>query len=142
MRVLALDYGRANTGAAISDPSGTVVRPLEPITAAASDSGIAGLKRLIDDEKAEMVVVGIPVSLSGKHGAQAEETGDFLEALATAVEVPVIGYDERFTSKIAREKGRDSNASEHSVAACCLLEDYLRSTQHASRAGEQGSDGA
>lgn len=133
MRVLAIDYGRVSTGVAVSDPTGTIVRPLEEIADAGTDAGIERIRGLLDAERAELVVVGMPVSLSGEQGGQARETLGFMDTLSEALSVPVISWDERFTSKIAAARGRHSNSSEHSLAACCLLEDYLGSAQHERR---------
>lgn len=131
MRVLAIDYGRVNTGTAISDATGSVVRPLEEVSDAAGEAGLRRLLELVQSEDAEMVIVGMPVSLSGERGEQARETQMFLKALEEILPVSVNAWDERFTSKMAAEKGRHSKASQHSIAACCLLEDYLRSSQPA-----------
>ena len=126
-RLVALDYGRVHTGVAVSDPSGTIVRPLAEVRAAASEQGKAAIARLVAEEHAVMVVVGMPVSLSGKPGAQALETASFIQELSLALPVPVVAWDERFTSKIARERGRFAGAGQHSVSACCLLDDFLGS---------------
>ena len=85
MKVLALDYGSARTGVAISDPSGTVARPLEVVARAGSDEGRRRLVEIVEEEGAELVVVGMPLTLRGEHGAQAEETEAFVESLRSAV---------------------------------------------------------
>lgn len=126
-RILALDYGRVHTGAAVCDPSGTIVRPLEAIDEAASPEGIRKIAKLVEEEDIGAVIVGLPVSLDGGHGAQAAETKEFIENLAGALDVQVSPWDERFTSKLAEQKGRFSKSDPHSLAACCLLEDFLDS---------------
>jgi putative pre-16S rRNA nuclease len=73
MRVLALDYGRARCGCAVSDPTGVLATPLEPITAPASRRGLARLRALVTELAAERVVVGLPLSLSGRDTAQTAE---------------------------------------------------------------------
>lgn len=133
-RILALDYGSVHTGVAISDPTGTIVRPLDSTTAAASPEGLKGIAGIVDQEEVSAVVVGLPVSLSGELGAQAQETQVFVDALREALTVPVITWDERFTSKMAAEKGRFSHSNTHSLAACCLLQDYLESGEFRHRA--------
>lgn len=117
MKVLALDYGSARTGVAVSDPTGTVARPLEVVAKASSEAGLARLRELVEAEQAELVVVGLPVTLRGERGSQAQETERFVEKLRRAVEVPVELYDERFTSVLAA--GDDAQAAAH------LLSDYL-----------------
>jgi putative Holliday junction resolvase len=117
VKVLALDYGSARTGVAVSDPTGTVARPLEVVAKASTEAGLARLRELVEAEQAELVVVGLPVTLRGERGSQAQETERFVEKLRRAVEVPVELYDERFTSVLA--VGDDARAAAH------LLSDYL-----------------
>ncbi|MHB8792375.1 MAG: Holliday junction resolvase RuvX [Thermoleophilia bacterium] len=128
-RILALDYGRIHTGAAVCDPTGTIVRPLEAVREAASPDGIKALAAIVESEHIGEVIVGLPISLSGELGAQAVETSDFIKNLAGALGIPVRSWDERFTSKMAEQKGRHSDSNPHSLAACCLLEDYLGSEE-------------
>lgn len=123
MKVLALDYGSARTGVAVSDPTGTVARPLGVVERAASDDGIARLVELAREEDVERIVVGLPMTLRGEHGAQAEETDRFVELLRAAVDLPVESFDERFTTKLA-EAG-ETRAEQDAVAAAHLLTSYL-----------------
>jgi putative Holliday junction resolvase len=123
VKVLALDYGSARTGVAVSDPTGTVARPLGVVERAASDDGIARLVELAREEDVERIVVGLPMTLRGEHGAQAEETDRFVELLRAAVDLPVESFDERFTTKLA-EAG-ESRAEQDAVAAAHLLSSYL-----------------
>ena len=124
MRVLALDYGAARTGVALSDPSGTVARPHGVIERAASPDGLARVAKLARDEAVERIVVGLPVSLRGEHGAQAAETERFVAALREAVDVPVETFDERFTTVLAT-RSPSSRAPEDARAAAHLLSSYL-----------------
>ncbi len=122
-RVLALDYGSARCGCAISDPSGTLATPIDPVLAPATDDGIESIARLVESHGAEQVVVGLPIGLGGDEGAQAVETQAFVERLRTRLDVPVETYDERFTTRLAqRTPGR---SSEDSRAAAHLLTSYL-----------------
>jgi putative Holliday junction resolvase len=123
-RVLALDYGRARCGCALSDPTGTIATPLDVITDPASDEGVNAIARLVGEEGVSTVVVGLPVTLSGEEGAQAKEALAFAKQLEAAVPVPVETYDERFTTKLA--SGSGGEAPEDSRAAAHLLESYLR----------------
>ncbi len=117
MKVLALDYGSARTGVAVSDPTGTVARPLEIVERADSDAGLARLAQLVREEEVELVVVGLPLTLRGEKGEQARATEVFLDALRARVDVPVETYDERFTTKLAGE--------DDARAAAYLLSGYL-----------------
>ena len=129
MKVLALDYGSARTGVAVSDPSGTIARPLGVVERAGSEAGIERLAELVRSEGAERVVVGLPLTLRGEHGVQARETEAFVEALRAAVDVPVESYDERFTTRLARTRPRDSPSDrsepDDARAAAHLLSSYL-----------------
>lgn len=129
LRVLALDFGRTHTGVAVSDPSGTIVRPLTEVREAATSAGLKAIRDAVDRVEAGLVVVGIPVSLKGGAGPQEQETREFIDALRKQLTIPVTTYDERFTSKIASFRAGSSGASPHSLAACVLLEDYLGSEQ-------------
>jgi putative holliday junction resolvase len=124
VKVVAVDYGSARTGVAVSDPTGTIARPLGVVERAGSEAGLARLVELIRVEAAERVVVGLPLTLRGEHGAQARETEAFLEALRGAVDVPVESFDERFTTGLAQTVGSD-DAPEDARAAAHLLSSYL-----------------
>ena len=123
MRVLALDYGSARCGCAVSDPTGVLASPIEPVLTPGSKRGLARLRSLVRDLDVEKVVVGLPLSLSGADTAQTTETRDFATVLERALPIPVELYDERFTTRLAaRSPGR---ASEDSRAAAHLLESWL-----------------
>jgi putative Holliday junction resolvase len=129
VKVLALDYGSARTGVAVSDPTGTVARPLAVVERAASDEGIARVVELARAEEVERVVVGLPITLRGERGAQAEETERFVALLRDALDLPVESFDERFTTKLAgqtrRGQAKRPPAGEDAVAAAHLLTSYL-----------------
>jgi len=125
VKVLALDYGAARTGVAVSDATGTIARPVGVVERAASDDGLAALAALVAEHDAERVIVGLPLTLRGERGAQAIETDAFVEALRAIVRVPVESYDERFTTALAARDGGD--ADEDARAAAHLLESYLQS---------------
>ena len=120
MKVLALDFGSARTGVAVSDPTGTVARPLCVVERAATESGLARLLELVAEEQAERVVVGLPLTLRGDRGEQAVETERFVEELRAAVSIPVETFDERFTTILA-----GTGAGEDARAAAHLLSSYL-----------------
>ena len=130
MKVLALDYGAARTGVAVSDATGTLARPLTVIERAASEAGLRELAELVATEGAERIVVGLPLTLRGEEGLQADETALFVEALRAAVDIPVEMFDERFTTTLAAA-GPSSRAPEDARAAAHLLESYLTWTSKA-----------
>ena len=123
MKVMALDYGSARTGVAVSDPTGTLARPLCNVAKAGTETGLAELARLVREEEVERVVVGLPLTLRGERGEQAVETEGFVEALRAAVDVPVELFHERFTTLLAQQTV--GAAPEDAVAAAHLLSGWL-----------------
>lgn len=119
MKVMALDFGSARTGVAVSDPTGVVARPLCVVERADLDR-IASLAR---DEQVAEIVVGHPLTLRGERGQQARATERFAAALRKAVDVPVILFDERFTTDLAQQTPSDT--AEDARAAAHLLSGYL-----------------
>ncbi len=124
MKVVALDYGSARTGVAVSDPSGTLARPVGVVEKASTDAGLQRVVELIRAEEAEQVVVGLPLTLRGARGKQARETERFVAALRGAIDVPVETYDERFTTALATKSG-GSASPEDARAAAHLLSSWL-----------------
>jgi putative transcription antitermination factor YqgF len=124
LKVVALDYGAARTGVAVSDPTGTIARPLGVVERAATDDGLRRVAEIVREEEAERVVVGLPLTLRGEHGEQARETDAFVQALRAALDVPVESYDERFTTGLAAAD-QSADAPEDARAAAHLLSTYL-----------------
>ena len=122
--MIALDYGSARTGVAVSDATGTLARPLGVVRHAASEAGLSELAELVAAEGAERVVVGLPLTLRGAAGAQAQETAAFVASLEALLDVPVESFDERFTTALAAS-GPSSKAPEDARAAAHLLESWL-----------------
>jgi putative Holliday junction resolvase len=125
LRVLALDYGSARCGVAVSDPTGVLATPLEPVSAPASRSGMARLAGLVDEFQAQRVVVGLPLTLAGKDSEQTREARRFAARLERRLDVPVELFDERFTTVLAQRSAPDARTSEDSRAAAHLLSGWL-----------------
>jgi putative Holliday junction resolvase len=123
MRVLALDYGAARTGVAVSDASGTLARPVGVVRKAATEAGLGELTRLVAEHEAQVVLVGLPLTLRGEHGKQAAETEAFVEELRALLSVPVETADERFTTALAQRFG--GKAQQDAAAAAHLLQGWL-----------------
>lgn len=119
MKVMALDFGSARTGVAVSDPTGVVARPLGVVARANVDE-IAAIAR---DQAVEQIVVGHPLTLRGERGEQAKAAERFAKALRATVEVPVLLFDERFTTDLAEQS--PSSTPEDARAAAHLLSSYL-----------------
>jgi putative Holliday junction resolvase len=122
-RVLALDHGSARCGCAVSDPSRTVVSPLQAVERPDTRRGLGAVARLVAEQGAERVVVGLPLTLSGDEGRQAAEARSFAQRLRARLRVPVELYDERLTTRQAERAGRAGEVD--SRAAAYLLESYL-----------------
>jgi putative pre-16S rRNA nuclease len=124
MRILALDYGSARIGCAISDPSETLARPL----AVLEPPDPRAVAELVTAHEVERVVVGMPLHLNGREGEQAEATRRFSDELEQLLDVPVETYDERLTTRMAAASRRaGADAPEDALAAAHLLEGYLAS---------------
>lgn len=124
MKLVALDHGTVRTGVAVCDETGTVARPLTVVERVGTDAGFAALLALLEAEQPVRIVVGLPLSLGGGEHGQARSARAFAARLSAAVEVPVELFDERFTSKLADQRG--GAAARDARAAATLLEDYLR----------------
>jgi putative Holliday junction resolvase len=135
MRVLALDYGSARCGCALSDPSGTIVTPIEVVSRPATKRGFARLRELVREREVERVIVGLPLSLAGTDTEQTRETRAFASELSQRLGegIPVEMHDERFTTRIAQRidgadgKGARFKTGQDSRAAAHLLESWLAS---------------
>jgi putative Holliday junction resolvase len=122
LRVLALDYGTARCGCAISDPTGTLARPLDAV----EPPDPAAIAELASREEAEKVIVGLPTTLGGEEGEQARLSREFAAELGELLEIPVETYDERLTTRMADRSAREgARADRDSLAAAHLLESYL-----------------
>jgi putative Holliday junction resolvase len=124
VKVVALDHGTVRTGVAISDETGTLARPLTVVERVGTQAGFAALLALLQAERPARVVVGLPLSLDGREHDQARSARAFAARLTAAVDVPVDLFDERFTTKLADQRG--GAAARDARAAATLLEDYLR----------------
>src|SRR5204862_3572558 len=131
-RLLALDHGEARCGVAVSDPTGELVTPLAVVERPDTRRGLARVTDVVREREAELVVVGLPLTLAGKEGAQAQAARAFAERLAGAVDVPVELHDERLTTRMADRTARNNRgqstfvkAPSDSVAAAHLLESWL-----------------
>jgi putative Holliday junction resolvase len=129
-RILALDFGEARCGCALSDPTGTLATPIGAVERPASRKGLARLAQLARERDVERVVVGLPLTLTGEEGQQARATREFAARLGELVSVPVELHDERLTTRQAERTG--GGADVDSRAAAHLLEAYLAASGRAS----------
>jgi len=134
-RVLALDYGSARCGVALSDPTGTIATPLAVVERPATRRGMAALTGLVRHHAVGTVVVGLPIGLSGGDTDQTREARAFADALRERLGgcVPVELHDERFTTKLAQMTPGDGRSAEDSRAAAHLLESWLNQADRTDR---------
>ena len=126
MKVLAVDYGRARTGLAVSDETGVIARPVTVVERVRSEQGKGTMLQRIAELQPDRIVVGMPLTLRGEHGHQAAETLDFIHELEARCPIPIETYDERFTTTMAERSLAGSSRTDDAVAAAHLLEGYLR----------------
>lgn len=131
MKALGLDLGRARTGVAVSDPTGTLVRPLPVIREIDRPDGAASLDAVLADEAPEVIVIGDPRLMSGERGAQAHHAASFAGRLRARVDVRVVLTDERMSTTEAERRKRESGSAADldSLAACVILEAWLRAQE-------------
>jgi putative Holliday junction resolvase len=141
-RIVALDVGEKRIGVAACDPSGIVVRTAGVVQAEPRERALNELQRIVADEEAVLVLVGLPLTLRGEQGPQAQRVMAFVDALRAVISVPFEFRDERFTSveaeRIIEERGgkrrkKDSRNKQRGeidqVAASLILQDYLNEQQ-------------
>lgn len=138
MRILGLDPGERRIGIAISDPTGMLAHPLQTLVRGSREEDFAAIAALVAEHDVELVVVGWPLSLDGTEGPQARRVARYTDALAACLPVPVVSWDERFTTAAADEilrqirgrKGRRrarARGQVDAIAAAVILQSYLDS---------------
>ncbi len=141
-RILALDVGEKRIGVAISDESQLLARPLRTIARASKREDFQAIARLVAAHGVERVIVGLPRTLRGEEGPQAQRVRRYVEAMSAAVDAPIAFQDERFTSVEAEERlaghrdarlrfrdaglrFRRTKGDVDAAAAAIILQDYL-----------------
>jgi putative holliday junction resolvase len=126
VRLLGIDVGEARTGVAVSDRHAITCSPLPVIVERNRDEVLLRIVALAEEHGVGQIVVGLPRPLKGGTNRQMEETLEFMSRLEKLIAVPVLAWDERYTSKLAGRPGA-RGAGQDSVAACYLLQSYLDS---------------
>jgi putative Holliday junction resolvase len=131
-RILALDFGLRRVGAALSDPDRQIATPLEVFERATDAIEARHYRELVADERVDRIVVGLPVHGHGGESALSTQARAWGARIAAACGVPVVFFDERFTSREAEARLRDAGVKASArkgridmVAAQILLQDYL-----------------
>lgn len=132
MRVLALDIGEKRIGVAASDPAGKVAFPVTVIPAGEVEGMSATFRRVLEDHEPELIVVGLPISLSGEENAQAVRIRGVADKVASATGLPLEFVDERLSSseakRVLHQQGVDARHARGKidmVAASLFLQTYL-----------------
>ncbi len=129
---MALDVGDSRIGVALSDPMEILASPLVIIKRLNEASDILGISKLVNEHKAEKLVVGLPMALSGEEGMQAEKVKAFVSSLKSSLSIPLEMFDERFSTVTAREYMRETGKKkdrfkkhDDAIAAAVILQNYL-----------------
>ncbi len=134
--LLGLDIGDTRIGVAISDALGVAAHPLCTLTRKNRQVDLIVISDLVSIHEVECVVIGLPISLDGSLGTQAETVQKFAKRLEGVLDVPIAFQDERFTTaeaeEILRELGKDAREQKgiiDEVAAVLILRDYMNRCQ-------------
>ena len=145
-RILALDPGTKRIGVAVSDEMGWIAQPLETFTRRSLEADIAHIQTLVQQHDVREVVMGLPLRLSGRIGPEAEGVQRFMATLEQRLQIPIIAWDERLTSKSAEDLLIEANVSRKKrkgavdrVAAAILLQSYLETVAGERNAGPSPS---
>lgn len=136
MRIMAIDYGDARTGVALSDPTGLLAGRTFLVKSRKEDVVVEELTRIAKEQRAEELVLGYPKNMDGTIGPRAEKCAALAERLREAVGLPVILWDERRTTVEAHDilgaqgvRAKNRKDKIDSVAATLILEGYLTRKQ-------------
>jgi putative Holliday junction resolvase len=146
MRYLGLDVGDQRIGVALSDETATLASGLSTIQRVGPKKDPRAVAALVAQHEVGEVVVGLPRTLAGDVGPQAQKVLDFIETLRNVVKVPIVPWDERFTSVVANQSlmeagmsRRDRKASVDKVSAILILQNYLDYRKVAQTEGSTGT---
>lgn len=131
-RMMGLDVGEKWIGVALSDPCGILASPLTRINRAGVEPALEAIRRLVSEHEVKLVVAGLPYSMDGSLGQQAERVRDFLQKLSESLEVPIETWDERLSTVAASRRMIEGGAKKGSrkeridaAAAALILQAYL-----------------
>lgn len=137
MRVLALDAGEKRIGVAVSDPLGIIAQGVTVIARRDPETDLNEIKRIVEEYKADSVVIGMPVNMDGTKGKSAEKVNEFVERLKGRLSIPVYTYDERLSTKESEKFLISADVSRKKrkqvidkMAAQLILESYLERLKH------------
>jgi putative Holliday junction resolvase len=130
MRIVGIDFGERRIGVAAADDRTRIAIPVTTIEI--RDDPVGALAKIVEDQLAEELVIGLPVSLSGTEGPQAQRVREVADALAQRIDIPIHFHDERLTSveaargpDIPRGRKKKPSLSRDAAAAAILLQAYI-----------------
>ena len=136
MKILGIDYGEKRIGLALSDISNTVARSLKVLKRNATRSWLGEIKAIVDKNKIEKIVIGLPKNMNGSIGEKGKEVLAFVKVLGKVVRVPIVTWDERLTTVSAEKVLRQAELSRKKrkdildkLSACIILQNYLDSIE-------------
>ena len=137
MRILGLDIGDRRVGVALSDPGGILATPLTILESRNADKNIGAIIILLEQHEVAQVIAGIPLSMDGSIGPQAEKVQTFVEKLKLQTNIPVVLRDERLTTysaqvlmREAHPEKRKKKTRDDAIAAALILQGYLDEIRH------------
>ncbi len=147
MRILGIDYGEKRIGLALSDRSNMVARSLKVLNRNGTRSWLEEIKAIVDQNKIEKIVIGLPRNMNGSLGEKAKEVLAFVKVLEKAVGVPTVTWDERLTTvsaekvllqaELSRKKRKDILDK---LSACIILQNYLDSIESGQKERSGGNN--
>jgi len=133
-RILAIDFGNARVGLALSDPMGMIAKPFEVLQVAQMPKTIERIAEIVKEQEVTRIVIGLPLNMDGSEGFMVAQTRAFAADLAAATDLTPVEWDERLTSAqahatlAAQGQSRQKRKKKiDAVAAQILLESYLSS---------------
>lgn|SRR5574341_473782 len=145
-RIMAVDYGEARIGVAISDPLGLFARPHSIITHSRRDDALSSLQQIATKEDVGLVIIGLPTDSSGGISRQARVVIRWARHLSRVMEIPILFWDESYSSEDARAVVRDNRKARAGVgrqrkpvddiAAAAILQDYLQARDSNHESGQ------
>ena len=125
MRIVGIDFGERRIGVAVVDDRVRVAIPVGTVNVSADP--VEDIVRLAQEQRAEELVVGLPLSLTGAEGPQAQRVRELIEALTSRLSIPVHAWDERLTTAEARRRAPPGGrrGREDALAAAIMLQSYM-----------------
>lgn len=137
MRIMALDIGEVRTGIAVSDPAERIASPVCVLSTQEVMTNARSFKRIIEDWEPELLLAGLPLTLSGEQGPQADYVKKIAWTIAQTLELPLEFEDERLSSQEAKRTLREKGLSEKQmrgkidmIAASIFLQTWLDGRKH------------